>query len=163
MTVCEAVEWRSWLTAPAETIEPYVQDHNQNGAAGIAKGQQEFRALLADDGTIEVWRAMRMHSPVDLGLAPIGRYFTYRKEFAIAYDAGRSGYLYRVHARLPGASINWPETLAKFGSGEFEITAHDGKPIIFLDIDWISDRGMVLDPDLRLGLAGHSMLTGPAV
>jgi hypothetical protein len=155
--ISESVETPKWLSMSPQLVAQYVSAPVEK----IEKAQKQLLSLIRD-GNIEVWRAVKLTPGYVDDLwegQPIGRSFTYRKDFAIAYDGGSGGRLYRVHAKIPVTSVNWTKTIELFGSGEYEIRAHDNQPLTFLGIDRIDDLGRDIEA-LRADLVGKMLKTG---
>jgi hypothetical protein len=171
--------WRHWLTDDPAQIAPYIAQARQalygfadfdatvdaSMIADLGHAQITLLALIAADHSIEVWRAMKLYplAVAELDIGAVGRYFTYRQHMAIAYDAGRAGQLYRLHADLPAAAVDWVNTLAVFASGDCEITAKDGQKLICRGVDQINSDGRVIDTNIRPELVCQTLRTGPMV
>ncbi len=140
---------------------------NPKKSAPIVEGAVQipdhFQKLIRD-GHIEVWRAIRAHWGFLNDLYPgdgVGIYWTYNKEFAVAYDASRGGQLFRLHGAIPVASVDWTNTIKVDGSQEYEITAKNGSTITLISIDALDGAGQIIEADVKPGVKGQTYKTAP--
>lgn len=151
---------------PSDDVRPDGQAF-WNGRRSISETAVQipdhFQKLIRNNH-IEVWRAIRAHWGFLNDLYPgdgVGIYWTYNKEFAVAYDASRGGQLFRLHGAIPVSSVDWANTIKVDGSQEYEITAKNGSTITLISIDALDGAGQIIEADVKPGVNGQTYKTAP--
>jgi hypothetical protein len=127
----------------------------------VAKTQQILKSLIQPDGTLSVYRAMRVSSSWIWSLeegTSLGIHWAYDPNFAISYDA-RKGIPIIICAKVHEKEIDWTTTLQLEASGEKEIRLHLDCPV---RIEWIKEGndarriGDPVRPDLTGVIVQHN-------